>query len=252
MKKIVFFTTALFLLSAMHILANGNYTLEWNKGNNFYQQKQYDSAAYYFEKLTALNPENAEIYYNLGNTYYRLNKIPKAILNYERALRYKPMYKDARENLTLAQVRIANRIPYSSDIFFIKWWHSITQPDKATIWAIATLIPFCIFISALIIRRFNSASARFLPGQLLGILLVSCFCFLVLAFFAARNREQYNGAVIMTNDAPLMNADLKGKPITLVPEGTTISITGRKDNWVEIRLPDGRTGWMQLSLMEKI
>ena len=46
----------------------------WEAGNRFYSQKQYDSAAFYFEKIAALKPDDAAVYYNLGNTYYRLNR----------------------------------------------------------------------------------------------------------------------------------------------------------------------------------
>ena len=69
MRNLVSITVAL-LLSALHCLAAGNYPSLWQKGNSFYEQKQYDSAAVYFEQIAAVKPQNAEIYYNLGNTYY--------------------------------------------------------------------------------------------------------------------------------------------------------------------------------------
>ena len=251
MKKSLPFFLAL-LLSALHTLAIVSYTQLWDKGNSFYLQKQYDSALVYYEQIAATKPQNPEIYFNLGNTYYRLNKVPSSILNYERALRFDPHYKDARENLALARGRIAGNIPYTSDIFFIKWWDSLTESGKSTLWAISALIPFCLIIIAMLVRRFNSASIKFLPVQLLGILWLVCGSFLVLAFFASKNKQQYNGAVVMFNDAPLMNPTLKGRPVTLIPEGTTIKILNTKDTWAEIRLPDGRIGWLQMNLMEKI
>ncbi len=251
MKKTVPFFIAL-LMSALHSLAIVGYTQLWDKGNSFYLQKQYDSALVYYEQIAATKPRNPEIYYNLGNTYYRLNKIPNSILNYERALRFDPRYKDAHENLALARGRITNNIPYSGDIFFIQWWNSLTRADKSTLWAISALIPFCLIIIAMIIRRFNSASVAFLPGQLLGILWLVCISFLVLAYFSSVHNQQYDGAVVMFNDAPLMNPTLKGKPVTLVPEGTTVKVLDVKSNWAEVRLPDGRTGWLQMNVMEKI
>lgn len=250
MKKIVSITAAI-ILTALHSLATVNYAQLWDKANGFYLQKQYDSALVYYVQIAASKPQNPEIYYNLGNTYYRLNKIPNSVLNYERALRFDPNYKDAKENLALAQGRIANRIPYSGDIFFIKWWNALIN-GKSTLWAIAALVPFCLLMILMIVRRFRKSSQAFLPGQLLGILWVVCIAFLVLAFFSSKNKEQYDGAVVMFNDAPLMNPDLKGRPLTLVPEGTTVRILDKKDNWAEVRLPDGRTGWIQQSLMEKI
>ncbi len=251
MNKIVPVFIAL-LLSALHSLAIVGYTQLWDKGNTFYQQKQYDSALVYYQQIAAAKPQNPEIYYNLGNTYYRLNKVANSILNYERALRFDPHYKDAKENLALARGRIANSIPYSKDIFFIQWWDSLTEAGKSTLWSIGALIPFCLIIIAMIVRRFNSASVKFLPVQLLGILWLVCISFLVLAFFSSKNKQQYNGAVVMFNDVPLMPPTLKGRPITNIPEGTTVKILDTKDMWAEVRLPDGRIGWLQMNLMEKI
>jgi hypothetical protein len=56
----------------------------------------------------------------------------------------------------------------------------------------------------------------------------------------------------MQNDAPLMNAEQKGKPLSLIPEGTTVRVKGSKGEYVEVSLPDGRVGWLQQSLINKI
>ena len=251
MKKLVSIIVA-FFLGALHCLAAGNYSLQWQKGDSFYEQKQYDSAAFYFEQIAAVKPRNAEVYYNLGNAYYRLNKIAQAVLNYERALRINPRYKEAADNLMLAQARVSNHIVTTGDIFFIKWWDSATQPDKAAQWAVIALIIFVLIVAAMAFRYLRKAGEKSLPVQLPGFLGIVCLCFFLIAFCAAKNSEQHSGAVVMETDAPLMNNDLKGKPITLLPEGTCVKIISKKDNWAEIRLPDGRTGWVQQNLVEII
>src|SRR5581483_6057858 len=115
MKKL-FAISAIIISGSLHGLAAGNYSTQWQKGTAFYQQMQYDSAAYYFEQVAALKPQNAEVYYNLGNTYYRLNKIALAVLNYQRALHINPDYKEAKDNLALTESRISNHIQPASDI----------------------------------------------------------------------------------------------------------------------------------------
>ena len=243
---------AVLSLSSLHCLGAGSYNLQWQKGNGFYQQKQYDSAAFYYEQIAALKPINAEIYYNLGNTYYRLNKIGFAILNYERALKIKPEYKEAKDNLLLAQSRISNNIHPAGDIFFIRWWSTITMPDNATTWAIIALVTFLLFIGMLLLKRLRKANGTNIPVQLPGILLLMLFCFLALAFFSTRNSMQKTGAVVIESDAPLMNKELKGKPLLLVPEGTVVNIKEEKGDWAEVRLPDGRDGWIRQDHLNKI
>ncbi len=241
----------LIVLCSLKGFATANYSVQWQKGTSCYQQTKYDSAAFYFEQIAAAKPGNAEVYYNLGNTYYRLNRIGMAVLNYQRALKISPGYKDAKENLLLTEGRINNRIQPAGDIFFVDWWQGITQPNKASTWAIAAIITFSLIIGCMAVRRFAPSGEK-LPVQLPGVLGFVCTCFLVLAFAAAQRAQESNSAVVMQNDAPLMNAEQKGKPLALVPEGTTIKITGEKGNWVEATLPDGRSGWLQLGQLTKI
>ena len=246
-----FLIPAFLFLNVLHCFAAGNYNEQWQKGTSFYNQKQYDSAAYYFELLAAAKPQNAEVYYNLGNTYYRLNNIPMSVLNYERALRIDPEHKEAKDNLMLAQGRISNHIHSAGDIFFIDWWQNITQPRKATTWAILSLTAFSLVIAFMLIRRLGKNGRR-LPVQLPGIFAFLCACLLVLAYSSAKNSVDHTGAVVIQNDAPLMNNEQKGKPLALIPEATTVKIRSEKGGWIEVSLPDGRTGWLQLSAVEKI
>ena len=232
--------------------AESRYAELWQKGNEYYQQKQYDSAATYFEQIAAGRPLSAEVYYNLGNTYYRLNKVAYAILNYERALQINPGYREAKENLLLAQGRISNHIPVADEIFFIKWWQDITHPDKATTWSVCALITFVLIMLTMIARRLGRNVGSRVPVQLTGFLWLAFTFFILLAFTASRDAEVRINGVVMQADAPLMNSELKGKPVVLVPEGTKVRIRADKGNWVEVSLPDGRTGWLQQSLLTKI
>ena len=250
MRK-TYLITAIILLSYVHSMAVGNYNAAWQKGTIFYEQMRYDSAAYYFEQIAALKPQNATVYYNLGNTYYRLNKIAPAVLNYQRALQINPDLKEAKDNLALTESRISNHIQSTNDVFFIDWWQTITHPNKTSTWSVAALLIFILIIVTILLRRYMK-SFQWIPVQLTGLLGFVCICLLVLAFAAAKNDMQSNRAVVMQNDAPLMNPEQKGKPLSLVPEGTTVKITDEKTGWVEVSLPDGRKGWLQSNLIDKI
>jgi hypothetical protein len=227
------------------------YKENWKRGTEHYMQKQYDSAAWYFEQVAALSPQNAEVYYNLGNTYYRLNRIAPAVLNYQRALNIDPDYKEAKDNLAITQARISHTITPTEDIFFITWWKSLTAHTKATGWAVAALITFILIIASVWVRKYQKGGYR-LPVQVPGILGFICACFLMLGFVAAGNKQRSPGAVVIESDAPLMNYQQKGKPIALIPEGTTVEVAGEKDMWVEVVLPDGRSGWLLKVQVTKI
>lgn len=249
--KRLYLISAILLSGCLHCMAAGNYSAQWQKGTAFYQQTQYDSASYYFEQIAALKPQNAEVYYNLGNTYYRLNKIALAVLNYQRALRVNPDYKEAKDNLALTESRISNHIQPAGDIFFIDWWNNITHPNKTNLWSVLALLSFIFIIVAMMARRYTKYGHN-IPIQLPGLLGFACVCFLILAFAAAKNAQHSNLAVVMQNDAPLMNNEQRGKSLSLIPEGTTVKILGEKAGWVEVSLPDGRSGWLQQNLVDKV
>ncbi len=241
--------SVLFLLLSFESIG-GAYDVQWKKATNCYLKKQYDSAVIYFEKIAKNNPKNAEVYYNLGNSYYRLNKIAPAVLNYERALHINPSYQDAKDNLSITQARISHSIQSSDAIFFIKWWRSITSPSNASLWAILAAIAYILSLATIWIRRYHKRIS--LPFQLPGILIFICVCSMLFAFKSAALYMTPDKAVVFENDAPLMNRELKGKPLSLLPEGTTVIINAENDLWAEVTLPDGRSGWVMLEQIKKL
>lgn len=247
MRALIFFILCLSVVAAN---ATPDYNSYWQKGNTAYQQKDYEMALANYEKIAAAKPGNAEVYYNLGNTYYKLNQVGPAVLNYERALKIDPSYKNADENLYLTQGRISNRIQAVPDIFFIQWWNRITSGSNAGTWAIVALLLFLVFISILIAKRMGKA--RELPVQLTGSVFIIWLLTLTVAYTAASNAVDYRKAVIMETDTPFMANPQAGKALSLVPEGTTVTYRSEKDGWIEISLPDGRTGWVRKNMLTKI
>ena len=246
------YLVALFLCCALPGRAAENYTLQWQKGNRFYEEKEYDSAVFYLEQIAAIQPNNADLYYNLGNSYYRLNQVASAILNYQRALLIDPGFTLAKDNLLLAQSRIGSPIPQADDIFFIRWWRSGTRPGRADALAIGALSLFVVFILIVLYNRIRKAGRMRLPPQVSVFVFLAFLCLLSLAAVSANNATAHTRAVVMQADAPLMNVQIKGKPLALVPEGTTINIKSEKGDWAEVSLPDGRSGWLQRTTFHKI
>lgn len=222
----------------------------WQKANNFYQQKQYDSAIVYYQQMAASRPGNAPLYYNLGNAFYRSNKVGPAVLNFERALRIDPDFAAASDNLTLTQSRIANKINPLPEIFFVKWWKNLTDAAHANTTAIISLVLFIALICLLLLHRFRKP--QWLRGQIIGGLAAIWICALIIAVQSAVNANARDMAVVMQGDAPLMTSNQQTKTQSLIPEGTTVKIISVKSGWIEVELPDGRSGWLVETALERI
>ncbi|RYE22346.1 MAG: tetratricopeptide repeat protein [Sphingobacteriales bacterium] len=240
----------LLLATANTALAEKYDATWWKTANGYYSSKQYDSALSYFSKIAALSPRDAVVYYNLGNTYYRLNQIGPAVLNYERALKIKPSYKEAEDNLTLAQSRISNRISSMEEIFFVRWWRGFTSGNTATFWAVFSLLLFVALIAILLAKRFGKAAK--LPSQVTPTLSVIWLLVLFLSVVAAGRRQDSDAGVVMQNDAQMLSEPDKGKVQGLIPEGTTVNWEAEIGTWVEVKLPDGREGYIRKEDLSKI
>jgi tetratricopeptide (TPR) repeat protein len=223
----------------------------WQKANRFYSVKQYDSAVAYYGKIAAVNPANPEVYFNLGNSYYRLNNIGSAVLNYERSLKLDPNNKKTRDNLSLTEARIQNRIVRPPDIFFVSWWKSVTAPSLAGLWAIVSLILFLVLLSLLLMKRWGKAPGWLRPQ--ISLLLTAVFMLtLFFSYVAGEKQTSRDEAVVMEPNAPIYANPGDAKTLSLVPEGTVIETDEIKKSWVKVQLPDGKTGWMENNALEKI
>lgn len=214
----------------------------WQKGNACYAQKKYDSAAIYFEQIAASKPADATVFYNLGNTYYRLNKIGLSVLNYERALKRKPDYKEAKENLLLAQSRIPGGPQQAPpDIFFIKWWKAITAPALIMVWSVISLIAFIVLIGLLLYRRLKRGEVYIRP-QITGAVTLLWLTCLLLAFSSAYAALSNITGIIMKDGTVLTAVGKSPGAVKSLPEGTTVKIRSRKAGGYQVETTDGRNG----------
>lgn len=248
-KQLLISCIAVLLFSCAN--AREDYSQWWQKGNEYYKQKDYDSAAVFYQKIAAMQPGNAIIYYNLGNAYYRLNNIGEAVLNYERALKLEPSYKEASDNLTLAQSRINNRIPEVPQIFFVRWWNWATNGNLANSYAIVAAILFLTAIGYYIARQLKAIQYT-APSQLTIGFFVLCLVLLGMSLISAQKAVASNNAIVMQDGSPLMMQPKYGKSQSQVPEGTKVRICDEKPGWVEVTLPDGRIGWLENTSIVKI
>lgn len=248
MSKLIRIWIAIMLLPFCAEAAD--FSMLWKKGTEFYLQKQYDSAAICFSEIAKTEPQNAELYYNLGNCYYRLNRIAPAVLNYERALFINPDFAEAKDNLSITQARMPSIITPVKDIFFIQWWKGITSHTMSGFWAWFSVALFISFLGMLWLRR--SGYTRFIPGQMPIITMSVCVLTILFGLVASGKRRDIAKAVVIENESPLMNDGQKGKPLLMLAEGTSIEVISTEGLWAEVKLPDGREGWILQSQIEPL
>lgn len=224
------------------------------EGDSAYIKNDYASAIQIYESLLK-DEEAADIYYNLGNSYYKAGVIAKAVLNYERALLLQPGNSDIRANLEVARAKTIDKVEPIPEVFFISWIKALENSISVDAWAAWGIISFILFIIALYFFVFSKQIAR------KKISFISAILFLIIVICSNLFASQQKERLVNRDDAIVMNPSVtvrstpseSGTSLFVLHEGRKVSI---KDNsmkeWKEIRLEDGKVGWVPASTIEII
>ncbi|WP_336616508.1 tetratricopeptide repeat protein [Bacteroides acidifaciens] len=224
------------------------------EGDSAYIKEDYAAAIQVYEALLK-NGEAADVYYNLGNSYYKIGEIAKAVLNYERALLLQPGNNDIRANLEVARTKTIDKVEPIPEIFFVSWTKSLINSMSVDAWATWGIISFILLIVALYFFIFSKRITWKKAGFISGII------FLIITICANLFASEQKEHLINRNEAIIMNPSItvrstpseNGTSLFILHEGRKVSI---KDNsmkeWKEIRLEDGKVGWIPASAIEVI
>ena len=220
-----------------------------------YQENNFKDAIEKYEQILETEGESADIYYNLGNSYYKDKNMAKAVLNYERALLLDPGNSDARFNLELACGKTVDQIVPMREIFIVSWIKSIANCMSERGWGIMGIVSFLVLLGSLMLYIFGK---RLVLKKIGFIAAVLCLIVTVSSnLFANSQKDRLqirSGAIIMAPSITIKSTpDETGTDLFVLHEGTKVYI---EDNtmkeWKEIRLEDGKKGWIQTKNIEVI
>lgn len=226
----------------------------FEQGNTFFENQEYSQAVGTYEEILSMGYESAELYYNLGNAYYKTGDFARAILNYERALRLQPQDEDIRFNLEIARMNLVDEIPEIPELFYIKYFK-----DVRTLFGLKTLTylmlsVYFVFIGCLILwLTLRSSTLRRLfrtAAVIVGVLLV---LFSILFISKIHIINSSIEAVIISPEVYVRSSPTEsGTDLFAIHSGLKVGIENQSNDWYEIRLPDGKEGWIEISHLEII
>lgn len=219
----------------------------FKQGNQYYQQGDYELAVETYQKIIKAGYESGSLYFNLGNAYYKLNQIGPARLNYERASKYLKNDEALTENLQLLNLRLVDQIEPIPKFILSEFWEKLVDLIRldVLIWIVAGL--FWLVLIVYSVRYYFRSRGR---GDRYKMIFV--FIFILFIFFALISTqkiynletEQYG---IVMKSSVISRAEPKpgATEVFILHEGTKVKIERAAGNWYEIRLEDGKTGWME-------
>ena len=214
----------------------------YKNGMDAYKKGQYDLAIQEFESILSNNWDSPELYYNLGNAFFRSGNTAGAVWAFESCLNISPTHSDAKYNLKLANLKVIDRMGVPDPPLYLQWYLGLKEQFTPTTWINITLFIFFLFsLSVTVNRLFLFSLVQNLRGVILTIFFISLF----LTFHSIWTDNSLNLGVIYS-----LKAEVRSEPNTFstrlfeVHEGLKVSINQLENDWVEIELLDGKTGWI--------
>ena len=216
------------------------------QGNDAYRNGNYKNAIGDYEKLVHEGYEGTSLFYNLGNAYYKDGKLGYAILNYEKALRLSPNDGDIQHNLAIANAKTVDKIDTLPKFFIFQIWESLLSFFSIKGWTYLAYSLFILLLIAAGIYFFTKRPAvqrySFFGGlAILCLLILSVF---ILTINVKRYENIKQGVIIVQSVSAKQGPDVNNNDAFVIHEGLKVRIEDRVDNWVEIRLNDGKVGWL--------
>lgn len=218
----------------------------FEEANKLYATQDYEKAAETYLKIVQSGYESAELYYNLGNCYYKLNKIGSSILYYEKALKAAPDNEDIQFNLSLALLRVNDRIEPAPEMILLQKAKDFLHAKTANqwgrisllfIWIASTCFAIFLFIKTSSVKRASFFSA------ILTIFLALIFFILAIQQHLHERNNKF-GVIMVTNTYVKSSPDKNSTDLFMLREGTKFQILEKLNSWLKIKLVDGKVGWI--------
>lgn len=222
------------------------------EANAQYAEGNYAEAAESYRQVLVEQP-SAEVYYNLGNAYFKQGELSQSILAYERALRLRPLYKDAQYNLKFAQSRIVDNIEDTNSFFVSNWLKAVRNLLSEQTWMWLSVALFLLTLTGAMLFAFSRVV------WLRKTAFYTAIVALVISVAACANagslhkRDTLRAEAVITQG--IVNAksspDRSGTDLFTLHEGTKVVIKEQLGNWCNIHVGNN-IGWIPLTTLERI
>ena len=226
----------------------------WQIANTAYNAGNYAQAEECYTRIVEQGLHSAALYYNLANAHFKQDELGKAMLYYNRALRLRPNDEDIRHNLEYAEQSTKDSIEEIPEFFLKTWIKSLRGALSCTVWSILSLL---MLVAALACGLLYLLAQR-LSLRKIGFYLmaVTALLFVVTTAFAWSERNmlvERSEAIIMNSAVSIKSSpDRSATELFVLHEGTKVTIGETIDGWAEVRIADGRKGWIEQERIERI
>jgi len=213
-----------------------------------YKEGRYDTAIERYNAILKGDRVNGPLYYNLGNSYFKKKNVGQAVLNYERAKKFIPRDSDLNYNKRYVRSKIDQQTDVKQsflDRAIVSHNQFYTIDEMVIILYGIGLMIGMIHLISLYIQWPQS-----LTSGIIAVLIFSLFIFST--GIIAKIKAERGLAVVMTDSNSLFEPRTDSTVHFKLSEGMKARILKRQGNWVKIKRLDGKVGWIDREVLEKI
>ena len=202
-----------------------------------------------YQLLVEEGIRNEGLFLNLGNAWHQSGESANAILNYHRALWMNPGNLTAQRNLhAIQQTGPVDGEPNSTSVsqWLAGFVSVVGQKPIRIAFAISSVL-FWLLLSIKTLRR-RSKLLRWSVIPLVLAMASGLICY-------QAEQSEMDLAIVVANTIELKSGDGSEFNTELkldAAAGKTVTIIGQRADWQKVRLPDGKTGWLPKTAVEKV
>jgi len=220
----------------------------FEQGNKQYANENYSVAISLYDSILTSGSESSELYYNLGNCHYKTNDWANAIWHYEKSLQLNNNEKTIH-NLELAKLKIIDRIEPLPQLFYKKWWITLTQTLSTQVWQILTLFGIGLIFILQLISQFTSLKSKLITKILSAIAVI----ILLITQTSYHNNFTKKEAIIFSETITINSAPTSSSTnLFTLHAGSKVEITDVIGDWVNIKIANGNSGWIAQNSIKEL
>jgi len=233
------------LLSASQILASSDSL--YTDALSLYEQGNFETALESWQRVVESGFESPELYYNMGNAAFRSNSIGHAVLYYEKALKLDPSMNDAENNLEFLSRYKSDAFEEVPEFFLRTWFSKAVHALPEHAWSIMALAGFVFTLAFLLLYIFTrglTLKKTSFFASLAGLL----FTVFTLSSALASHHEiihPESGIILSPSVLVRSTPSETGTELFILHEGTRVKVNEEVTGWHNIRIIDGREGWIR-------
>ncbi len=218
----------------------------FNEATEAYNKGDYEKAIENYLQIQKNGKHSVSLYYNLGNAYYKLNKVAPSIYYYEKALLLKPNDPQIKNNLAYSQNMALDAIEELPETGISKIYRQVTTFLSFDQWAYAAVAFMVLFVLAYIafyyLKYATQKRIAFITSiASLGVVALT----ITFAYLQYRDFKADQPAIVFAEEVSVRSEpNNRNAEIFKLHEGAKVYVLEELNDWNEIRLTDGKTGWI--------